>query len=61
MERIEKISSHAGWHKGPWLVDICPGCGKKFLVPKRDYYQCNQCADRAEGKGGEEDWMLGNY
>ena len=45
-----KISSHSGWYRGKWELDIC-SCGEKMLVPvgKKGYYRCNNCADRAEG------------
>jgi hypothetical protein len=32
----------------------CPTCGKKNRLTPRDralHYQCNECADRAEGRG----------
>lgn len=32
----------------------CPTCGRKNALTRKDRqlgYQCNQCADRAEGRG----------
>lgn len=45
-----RISSHVGWYRGKWEIDICH-CGHRFRVPvgKKGYYQCNCCADREEG------------
>jgi hypothetical protein len=52
-QRPQKISSHAGWYRGSWEKDLCH-CGQAILVPrgKKGVYQCNDCADRAEGWGG---------
>ena len=51
-QRPQKISSHAGWYRGSWEKDQCH-CGQAILVPrsKKGVYQCNSCADRAEGWG----------
>ena len=48
----ERISSHGGWYRGRWEQDVCH-CGQRMLVPKgkKGHYQCNTCADRAEGLG----------
>lgn len=47
-----RISSHAGWHRGKWVRDVCH-CGHRFGVPRgsKGKYQCNCCADMAEGGG----------
>ena len=45
-----RISSHASWYRGGWVTDTCH-CGHAFRVPthSKGKYQCNCCADRAEG------------
>ena len=47
-----RIASHSGWQRGKWATDTC-ACGHKFGVPAGSLgkYQCNCCADRAEGNG----------
>ena len=51
-QRPEKIASHSGWYRGSWEIDTCH-CGQKIRVPQgtKGQYQCNDCADRAEGGG----------
>jgi len=46
----QKISSHSSWYRGTWQKDICH-CGQILLIPfgKQGIYQCNSCADMAEG------------
>ena len=48
----EKISSHSSWYRGRWEKDKC-SCGQAMLVPRgtKGKYQCNSCADMAEGLG----------
>lgn len=45
-----RIASHSGWKRGKWVNDTC-ACGHVFQVPtgSTGKYQCNCCADRAEG------------
>ena len=47
-----RIASHSGWRRGRWVTDKC-SCGHTFSVPAGEggKYQCNCCADRAEGIG----------
>lgn len=47
-----RISSHVGWKRGRWVTDTCH-CGHRFGVPrgKKGRYQCDCCADMAEGGG----------
>ncbi len=45
-----RASSHANPRNLP-----CPSCGKRNKLTPRDRslgYQCDECADRAEGRGG---------